>query len=275
MKSTQKFKGIRWGLISLMVLLLMAIPNPASAQEEIGNFCVQDYQSGAVCTANDVRIEEMEFVNLIEACNQGTIGMLTAEFRMMVSAAGSPDRYDIGVFVDLSGESAGALTGDSCYHDYLSPPITETVTYGDLNNDGIADIVAGPWWNGEPSDLADTCGDLATNTQAFSYLVPLTLPCVDNNNNGAVDVHVCASWDNNSNTTCEDVQGAFPGTNSKCSCNTIDLPFNPTKIGLIELTANSSNFENYFALILAAITGLGLLVVPSLIRKARREQARN
>jgi hypothetical protein len=275
-----KSKGFRWGLLSLMVLMVFALPNLAYAQEEsgeTGNVCVQDFQGGAVCTANDVRIEEMTFVRLIEPCNQGTIGYLTAEFRMLISAEGSPDRYDIGVFVDLSGSPEGALAGDSCYHGYLSPPITTTVTYGDLNNDVIRDIVGGDnyteafsgWWNGELGDSNDMCGDLEDNTQAFNFLIPLTMRCVDNSLDGAVDVHVCTSWDNNSNTTCTGVSNAFPGTNSKCSCDTIELPFSPTKIDMIAFEANSSNNQDNSMLIVASLSSIGLLLTAGLLFQIR------
>ena len=45
---------------------------------------------------------------------------------VLVSADGSPDRYDIGLYLALDGGSA--LSGDSCFHDFLEPPLTAAPT---------------------------------------------------------------------------------------------------------------------------------------------------
>jgi hypothetical protein len=49
---------------------------------------------------------------------------------------------------------------------------------------------------------------------------------------GFVDIHACASWDNNTGTLCADVADAFPGTPAKCSCDLI----NTTTMIPVELT---------------------------------------
>ncbi|MGH9464235.1 MAG: hypothetical protein ACRD0X_01230 [Thermoanaerobaculia bacterium] len=184
---------------------------------EFGNVCIQDYQGGAVCTANDVRFESFTPIQVLEGCTEGTPGEATIVFEVVVSADGSPDRYDIGMFIALDGGSA--LTGDDCFHDYLDPPLTTTPVYGDANGNGVPDIVDGPWWDGEaPLGGADTCGDMETNTEVIKTLVALTVTCVDTNDDGIVDVSACASWDNQVSNNCSTVQGAFPGTPSKCSC---------------------------------------------------------
>ncbi len=182
-----------------------------------GNFCVQDFQPGAVCTANDVRFEEFVQVSVLEDCPTGDPNTAMILFQVRVSADGSPDRFDIGMFIALEGGSA--LTGDSCLHDYLDPPLTETPVYGDVNGNGVPDIVDGPWWD-EETDAGDFCGDMETNTEVLKTLVPITIACVDNSvpPDGIVDISACASWDNNQQSTCSGVVGAFPGTNSKCSC---------------------------------------------------------
>jgi uncharacterized repeat protein (TIGR01451 family) len=188
---------------------------------ETGDFCVRDYRSGAVCVANDVRIEALTVVSLVEDCVTGVVGETEVVFETLVSAAGSPDRYDVGLFLALDGGSA--RDGDSCYHDYLEPPLTPTPTYGDKNLDTIPDVFDGPWWD----DDGDTCGDIETNTQVIKTLPPLRFKCVDNNGDGSADVSVCTSWDNNDNTACNSVAEAFPGTNSKCSCAGVELGVPP------------------------------------------------
>ncbi len=184
---------------------------------QLGNFCVQDFQPGAGCTANDVRFEEFIQVSVIEDCPSGTPGFATILFQVRVSADGSPSRFDIGMFIATDGGSA--LSGDSCLHDYLDPPLTDAPVYGDVNGNGVPDIVDGPWWDDE-ADASDVCGDMETNTEVLKTLVPITIACVDNTvpPDGIVDIEACASWDNNQGSTCTGVAAAFPGTPSKCSC---------------------------------------------------------
>lgn len=46
-------------VVTLGAVAIIAMPHSAMAQGESGNVCVRDYRSGAVCTANDVRIEDL------------------------------------------------------------------------------------------------------------------------------------------------------------------------------------------------------------------------
>ncbi len=187
----------------------------------MGNVCVRDYQPGAVCTANDVRIEALEVVSVIEDCASGVVGEAEVVMRTLVSSAGSPNRYDIGIFVALDGGSA--RDGDSCFHDYLDPPLTPTPTLGDFNTDGIADLVDAAWWEGD----TDSCGDIQSNTQIFKTLPALRFACIDSNGDGSVDAAVASSWDNNAVTNCSAVTDAFPSTNSKCSTGIVEFNISP------------------------------------------------
>jgi uncharacterized repeat protein (TIGR01451 family) len=213
---------MRSHLVIAAAAWLLATPGIGQAQSgEIGNFCVQDYQPGAGCTANDVRIEALTVVSVVEDCLTGVVGETEVVFETLVSSAGSPDRYDVGLFLALDGGSA--LSGDVCYHDYLDPPLTPTPVYGDKNGDLINDLDGGPWWDGD----TDTCGDIESNTQVFKTLPALRFACIDANGDGSADVSVCTSWDNNAGTLCSSVVDAFPGTNSKCSCADVELGIPP------------------------------------------------
>ena len=228
------------GLMVTLCAVLVIIAAPADAQQ-IGNYCVRDFQPGANCTANDVRIEQLTPVNVIEDCVTGTPGWATVVFEAMVSASGSPNRYDIGIFIGLGTAADEALTGDNCLHDYLEPPLTATPTYTDLRppgGNGVNELVGGPWLTNEPSDPTDTCGDIGSNTEFYKTLVQVTLACVnrDFDVGDTADAHVCVSWDNNTNSTCTDVSGAFPGTNSKCGCSIVDLGIAPTPVDLVSFT---------------------------------------
>jgi hypothetical protein len=233
---------------------VLALPAGASAQES-GNVCVQDYWPRAGCTANDVRIEELVPVRVVEGCNEGETGVVEVVFEALVSAAGSPNRYDIGMFIALDGNSA--LTGDNCYHDYLAPPVTSTPAYGDRNSDGIPDLYDGPWWDGGPD--GDLCGDMETNTQVYKTFASVRLACVDQDGNGAADVSVCSSWDNNAGTVCNDVTGAFPGTGSKCSCETINFDFTPSAVSLRSLQVSAGGGSSAHWLVAVNLLVLGTL----------------
>jgi hypothetical protein len=198
----------------LAVLAVALLPEPAQAQ--LGNFCVRDFQPGAVCTANDVRVQALNLVSIIEDCPSGIPGSALATFEVFISAVGAPDRYDIGLFIALDGGSA--RDGNSCLHDYLEPPLTPTPAYGDSNGDGIPDLNGGPWWDAD----ADACGDIQSNTQLFKRVTSLRVACVDTNGNGFVDASVCTSWDNNTGSICGGLPDAFPGTNAKCGCERVE-----------------------------------------------------
>ncbi|GAB4184804.1 MAG: hypothetical protein Tsb002_08100 [Wenzhouxiangellaceae bacterium] len=208
--------GHRISVSALLGLLFVLISPYALAQSgEIGNLCVQDFRSGANCTANDVRIESFVPLNVIENCGDGVEGEAEMVFEALISAAGSPNRFDIGIFIALDGNSA--RTGDSCLHDYLDPPVDPNPIYGDANSDTIADLNTPPW-----EDLdGDQCGDILSNTQVLKTLQQIRFSCRDSDSDGQVDLSACASWDNNAGSACNVVSEAFPGTNSKCSCNEI------------------------------------------------------
>jgi hypothetical protein len=199
----------------LALVVLLAAPGVARAQT--GNVCVQDFLPGAVCTANDVRIQALNLVSIVETCAAGVPGEAEAVFDVFISASGSPERYDIGTFLALDGGSA--LSGDACFHDYLQPPLTPTPTFGDKNMDGIADVDGGPWLDAD----ADQCGDISAGTQLFKMTPSIRVACVDTNNNGIVDASVCTSWDNNTGSVCSSLADAFPGTAAKCGCARVEL----------------------------------------------------
>lgn len=212
--NTVRFSSVA---LPILALILVGPPTIAHAQSgEIGNYCVQDYLPGAGCTANDMSIQEIDVVSVINSCLDTPVGQATVVFDVTFNTA-QPDRYDIGLFMALDGGSA--LTGNNCLHDFLDGTLTTTPTYGDQNADTVPDIYNGPWWDAD----SDTCGDMEGQTQAIKTLQQVTLSCGDNDGNGLADVHVCWSWDNNTNTTCSGLADAYPGTSSKCDCSFVDM----------------------------------------------------
>ncbi len=252
-------------LLGCVILLLVVFAffggaSPARAQEpplyEVGNHCVQDYLAGAVCTANDVRIESIEYLTITNQCYEEPVERMTAVLEVLISAVPSPDRYDIGLFIALAGNSS-ALSGDSCYHDYLRPPVTATPDYGDYNNNTWDDIYDGPWWDGD----GDTCGDLADDTEAFVLTEPVTLDCQDLDEDGAADTHICWSWDNNASTPCSSVRDAYPGTPSKCTCEVYNFNFNTSAVVVKGVSATPERGDIAFPMAAFVLLGLGTAAV--------------
>jgi hypothetical protein len=190
----------------VLVLIALVLCAQWAVAQEHGNVCVQSYTPGANCTANDVRITEMS-PTLDEVCLVAG-DPVTAVFTVRL-VTGATNRYDIGLFVAEDGGSA--LNGESCYHDFLQPPVQDpnwTTTYRDTDGDACA-------------DTRQTDPDVYYTLQE-----ELQITCVDTDGDGVVDpISTCTSWDNNANTTCSDVTGAIPGTGSKCNC--VDVAASP------------------------------------------------
>jgi len=213
-------------ILALAVLSMVLMITPRTAMgSETGVVCIGHYTPGAVCTAQDVRIRSLTPVSIIKDCTTAPdVGYADVVFDMLVSAAGSPNRYDIGAFLALEGGSA--KTGDSCFHDYLPPPLLN------LGATSPSVITNGPWWNGD----GDTCGDIAAGTDLHKTLEPVRIRCVDTNGDGNIDVDTCVSWDNKAASNCTLVTDAFPSTKSKCYCQLINTGIQMPLIPAISVT---------------------------------------
>jgi hypothetical protein len=201
-------------VIAAILPLILSTPTsaPAGSAGESGAVCVRDYQAGAICTANDLFIDAV-VREVINGCN-GAGDTATVVLDIRVQSA-SPNRFDVGFFIATDGGSA--VSGHQCYHDFLAPPLTTTPAYTPSADpeDPTLEIINGTWWNGD----SDGCGDLESQTRAITTLPPLTLACVDTNDDGVVDVDLCVSWDGVDANVCADVTDAFPTTNARCRCD--------------------------------------------------------
>jgi hypothetical protein len=212
--------------IASLLLFATVAPAPAAAQSgEQGAVCVHDFAPGISCDGTDVLVEDVVLSSVTQLC--GVSGQAQVVLDVVLSA-GAASRYDIGTIVALDGNSA--LSGGQCYHDYLAAPLSNSPTYGDDYPDSIPDIRNGPWYNGEPFDTNDFCGDISANTQTIQSLrtasLPLTIDCDDTNHDGTVDVSVCASWrvgTTGGQATCNSLSEAVPSTSPRCSCNRVEI----------------------------------------------------
>jgi hypothetical protein len=205
------------GVWLITALATSALPVAA----EVGNFCVRNFSPGVTCSGSDVQINRVEVVSLSEDCASGDPASAMGTLKVRL-ACGTISRYDVGLFVALNGNSAES--GTQCLHDYLEPPLVTSPVYADSDGNGRQDLSQGPWWNAEPFDQADDCGDIAGNTDAIKTLIPLRFSCVDTNGNGIVDISTCVSWTNGTVSTCPNISGATPGSGTRCSCAVLDIP---------------------------------------------------
>jgi hypothetical protein len=215
------------GAVTIIVVALAAAPRVGAALN--GGTCIDDVTGRTNnCTANDVRIGELRNIEDV-TCEAGTLVEVSLRARLV---AGSQGRYDIGTFVALDG--GNARTG-TCQHDYLPPPLSAGGTCsgsgvachwdgdcpaGEICTDGYDPLSGtGPFFNAEAEgDPGDLCGDIEQSVETFYDLVTVTVPCEDTNGDGYLDIGTCLSWDKDTHSTCVDVNGAIPGTKSKCSC---------------------------------------------------------
>jgi hypothetical protein len=136
----------------------------------------------------------------------------------------------LGFYLALAGGSA--ILDAACYHDYLAPPLDPNPTFGDANGNAIPDLSHGDaWYNAEPFDLVDDCGDIVGGTESIPLYgtpsVPLEIACVDTDDDDVVDAEVCVTWSNGTNDHCTGLSVAAATTSSRCGCtrlNVVGLP---------------------------------------------------
>jgi len=170
--------------------------------ETIINGCMEETSGDSTlqCTANDVRISNVDNIIISDACEfPGDYVTFTADYHLVT---GATKRYDIGLYFAVDGDPNmdGAL-GGQCSISTL--PYEPTPPFFDF--DGTMDGVQ------------DTCGDSTSEAPLYTTIT-LTVECIDDDGDGYLDLPYCSSWDINDSSFCTSPLEAYPGTGSKCNC---------------------------------------------------------
>ena len=219
-------------MLSGLIALLVTVLTSQSAVAQDGN-CIDDATGIInVCAADDVWLSYLRNAEDL-TCMPGEPVTLNLEARLLAT---SLERYDIGLFLALDG---GAADTGSCQHYHLPPPLASGGTCS-VSGDGCrkdADCPAGelcvggynpesgigPFYDAEPEDAPDECGDLEPGVDTHYFLAPVVVPCIDSDGDGFLDIGTAVSWDDQRDSTCESVDDARPNAPETCRYWTMDV----------------------------------------------------
>ncbi len=173
------------------------------------------FGSDLVCTANDVQITQLAAVGSPGYCTAGD--NVTLDFDVTVNA-GTPDRWDVGIFFSNDGKDPQPLSANggasSC-----------SVTVLPTTDPPFRNLDPGPH-----SGTTDTCGDVngsmngGTGTGVLR-VSGVTVKCqAKSGSNGNLWVPFVLSWDNQGSPTgaiCTSAANPVPNTKSKCNAPTV------------------------------------------------------
>ena len=220
----------------------------------LDNGCMEDVAGfGLNCTANDIQIATVFNLTVLDdgCAFPGDTVELEFSVELLLTAQA---RHDVGIYFATDG--GDALTGVcrievlphdgpfdvSAFCEGVGDPFPCctgagtgcTGTYTDL--DGLDDDPAGV--------LQDECGDIDEEPNPlFTVIGPLTLNCIDTDDDGFLDVASCLSWRQpGANDLCTLPDDAFPGSPSKCRCEeALAIPIElPGRIDVDKVTVDSS-----------------------------------
>jgi hypothetical protein len=221
------------GLFMVMGVLALAASIQVGLAQEPGpgvgapitevDGCMQDLAGFDLnCRANDVQIAGVALDEygepLLEILDDGcaypgdTVDFV-ATFEVLLTAQA---RHDIGIYFATDGDTNGdgAVSG-SC--SISTVPWAYDPPWLDL--DGTDD----PWpGTNDASGLQDVCGDIdADHNPLYPEIALYGVACVDDDGDGYLNLPNCTSWRQpGANEYCEGPLSAYPGSPSKCRCDT-------------------------------------------------------
>lgn len=183
--------------------------------------CLQDKWTSSgkngtlVCSTKQVFVETVKSTKPLK-CKPGEKVNVTVDATMRIDGP----RNDLGWYVAADG--GDALTGTCIVNGLQSRfgyNLTDTVTTAPAGK-----IV---WLKPDGGD-DDKCGDVKTDVDKTQIRTPLLvnaeLPCIDDNDDGVLDVAVCFTWKNDINNqgTCN-IADNIPGSDCSCYCTRYDI----------------------------------------------------
>lgn len=190
------------------------------AWEDAGN------SQNLVCRAKEVFLNDIHATKRGE-CKLNDMITLTVDASIHFNSA----RYDPGWYVARDG-------GDALRGKCTLSGLLQKHSYNVMSNYGTdAQVVGSVVWNKDFKEPNDKCGDVITDGGGGAdILVPfmenVEVKCVDQNNDGVLDISVCFSWRvaGNDGKCTLDMTGAdgllpdlYPATPSKCFCARYDI----------------------------------------------------
>lgn len=192
--------------VATALLTALAAPTGGTAQNVFWSYGTCVASRGGVCTANEVVVTGLSVAAIVDGCESpGDLATVSLDIDLHLTG---PDRYDIGLFLGITGDAFG---GDLCAVGMLpgSPP-----PFVHLNE--------------SPTNL---CGDF---DNAFPQLedvalAELEIPCLDVNGDGLVDLPICLTWGTNPTSlpVCLTEDDLRPASPTQCRCasmNVLGLP---------------------------------------------------
>lgn len=190
--------------------------------------------------------------------NSATPPAVLLDFYVTVSAA-VPNRYDIGSIIAIDG--LPVLRADyqtnSCNRSYLGDDggYYQLTTVDDQTHWPYLNTTDNQWYYLDVEDDGyDTCGDLGGRDTGDIFFNGVYVGCVDNNDDGQIDLNICLLYDQQQNPDCTNLlQATPPGSVAKCDCTDITIPVSPTAVTLQSLEASSGQPAEIIIAIIAVI----------------------
>ena len=139
-------------IIKFVVSGVLLFLTSQSVAQISGNTCLAA-NGGGGCTAGDLAVSSVVVTKVIEGCVSPTDTALV-DLTATINSASS-QRYDAGIWINEDGTSA--LTGGSCYRDWL--PVADG--YTDFDSDGVCgSVLSGSSETRAMSGVSIACADL-------------------------------------------------------------------------------------------------------------------
>jgi hypothetical protein len=201
--------------LSTFVLLCLALLGLVPCLVQAAVFPVTQcagtrFGSDLGCTANDVQITGMTVSSGPATCTGG--GSVTLDLSLTVNF-GSPNRWDIGIFISNDGKD---------------PQLT--VANGGATSCSVAVLPnTAPFLNLDSNGGTDTCGDGNSTINGGTgsgvlNMTNVTVPCQSLSASGQLYIPFVVSWDNQASPTgaiCTSNANPVPNTKSKCNAPTV------------------------------------------------------